>query len=112
MKENSKVVPSITDSDHEEFIDDNKYVVVDLWASWCSPCIQMNPIIEELAENYDGKVRFAKVNIENNNEIPSKFGVQSLPSYLFFKDGELVGKERGVLKKKQFEEKMKEKFDI
>ncbi|MEF8873482.1 MAG: thioredoxin family protein [Candidatus Thermoplasmatota archaeon] len=112
MNENSEFISELTDNDHEEFIEGNEQVVLDLWATWCNPCVQMNPLIENLAEKYDGEVKFAKVNIENNGEIPSKYGVQSLPSFLFFKDGELIAKERGKLNEEEFEEKLQENFDI
>lgn len=105
-------VTTIEDENFEEFLEDNERVVLDLWATWCSPCIQMDPLIEELAERYSGKVKFGKVNIEKNNQIPSKFGVQSLPSFLFFKNGEIIGKERGVMNKEDFEGKLKDLFDL
>ncbi len=111
MSENGPVT-TIEDEDFEEFLEANDRVVLDLWATWCSPCIQMNPLIEELADKYNGEVKFGKVNIENNNQIPSKFGVQSLPSFLFFKNGEIVGKERGAMNKEEFEEKLKDLFDL
>lgn len=112
MKKSSELVSTITDEDHLEFIKDNDYVVIDLWATWCSPCIQMDPIVEDLAERYDGKVNFGRTNIEENSELPSRYGIQSLPSFLFFKNGEHVDKERGVLKKDEFEKKLKENFEL
>jgi len=105
-------VTTIKDEDLEDFLENNEQVVLDLWATWCSPCVQMNPVIEELADKYSDKVRFGKVNIEKNNQIPSKYGVQSLPSFLFFKDGDIKGKERGVLNQDDFEERLEDFFEI
>ncbi len=112
MAANSKSVTTVGDTDHDDFVKDNENVVLDLWATWCSPCNQMDPIVEELADRYEGEVKFGKVNIEKNNQIPSKYGVQSLPSFLFFKNGELVEKKRGVLKLEEFEEKLEKNFDL
>ncbi|MBS3817271.1 MAG: thioredoxin [Candidatus Thermoplasmatota archaeon] len=107
-----ELVTTVTDDDYEDILEDNECVVFDFWATWCSPCIQMDPIIEGLAEEYNDKVKFGKINIENNSEVPSRFSVQSLPSFLFFKDGEIVKKERGALSKEEFEEKLKKNFDL
>jgi len=112
LKEKSEQVPELTDEDLEGFIEENKRVVIDLWATWCNPCIRMNPIIEGLAEKYDGDVRFAKVDIEKNGATPSKFGIQSIPSFLFFKNGELMAKERGTFNEEEFEETLKRHFEI
>jgi thioredoxin 1 len=65
-------------------------VLVDFWATWCGPCRRITPIIDELSEDYDGKVTFGKVDTDQNPSIPSKYGIKSIPTLLIFKDGKLM----------------------
>ncbi len=65
-------------------------VLVDFWAEWCGPCKIISPIVEELAEEYDGKVKFAKLDTEENFDIPDRYGIRSLPTLMIFKGGEQV----------------------
>lgn len=80
--------------------------VVDFWAEWCGPCRMIGPIIEELSSDYDGKVTVGKLNVDHNPEVAMKFGVRSIPTILFFKDGELVDKQIGVTSKKVLSDKI------
>ena len=102
----------ITEENFEEFIDDNDQIVIDFWATWCGPCVQLDPVIEDLVEEYDSKVKFGKVNIENNGSIPSKYGIQSLPTLLFLKDGEVLELLRGTIDKEDLKKKIEENFDL
>jgi len=85
-------VIEVTDATFDEQVANTEGVtVVDFWAPWCGPCRMVGPVIEELAEEYQGRVRFAKVNVDDNQQIAGSFGIRSIPTIGFFKDGEAVG---------------------
>lgn len=80
--------------------------VVDFWAEWCGPCRMVGPIIEELANDYENKALIGKVNVDDNPEISMKFGIRSIPTILFLKNGEVVDKQVGVTTKKNLADKI------
>ncbi len=85
-------VIDVTDATFDEQVANSEGVtVVDFWAPWCGPCRMVGPVIEELSEEYAGRVRFAKVNVDDNQQTAGSFGVRSIPTIGFFKDGEPVG---------------------
>lgn len=96
-----------TDSNVKEAIASGKPVVVDFWAEWCGPCRMVVPIIEELATEYEDKVIIGKLNVDENSEAPSEYGIRNIPTILFFKDGELVDKHVGAASKTLLEDKIK-----
>jgi len=96
----------ITDESFKELIAGNKPFVVDFWAEWCGPCRMIGPIIEELAEEYDDRAIIGKMNVDDNDEIPVEYGIRSIPTILFFKNGVLTDKHVGVATKNLLEEKI------
>jgi thioredoxin 1 len=83
-------------------------VMVDFWAEWCSPCKIVGPIVEELATEYDGKIKIAKLNVDENGQTAQSMGIMSLPSILFFKNGQVVKDLVGAQSKDTFKKEIEE----
>ncbi len=97
----------ITDSNFETNVKQFTSLVVDCWAPWCGPCRMIAPTVEALAKDFKGKVAFGKLNTDENVGVSTKFGIMSIPTLLFFKDGKLVDKMIGAVPRQQIEERMK-----
>ncbi len=91
-----------------EVVDSSLPVLVDFWAPWCVPCNMVAPIVEELAEEYDGRLKVGKVNVDSERKIAGEFGIRSIPTILIFKEGKVVDQVvgAGALPKKQLTEKI------
>ncbi len=96
----------VTDADFEETIKKYDTVVVDCWAPWCGPCRMVGPVIEELAKEMKGEIVFGKLNVDENQQIPSKHQIMSIPTILVFKNGDLVDKLIGALPKEQLKQRL------
>nr|WP_283397297.1 thioredoxin TrxA [Wielerella bovis] len=86
-----------------EVLESELPVVLDFWAPWCGPCKMIAPILDQLAEEMDGKVKIAKMNVDENQAIPTQFGVRGIPTMIVFKDGKSVANKVGALAKPQLE---------
>lgn len=89
----------ITDGNYKEYLAGDKLVVIDLWAEWCGPCRSIGPSVEELAEEYEGRAIIGKYNVDDEAELSIDYKVRSVPTLLFFKNGELVDKIVGAASK-------------
>lgn len=90
----------------KEVISADGLVMVDFWAVWCGPCQMVGPIVEELALEYEGKIKVLKLNTDDNPEIASRYQIMSIPTLNFFKDGKVIDRIVGAAPKKQFKEKI------
>lgn len=92
------------DSFEKEVMSSEIPVVLDFWATWCGPCRMLAPVLDELAEKYDGKVRFGKVNVDDEPLLASRFGIASIPTLIFFKNGKIQKQTVGYREKKELDE--------
>ncbi len=83
----------------QEVIKSDVPVVVDFWATWCGPCRKLSPVIDEIAQGYEGKVKFTKLNVEQNKDIATKYSISGIPCLLVFKEGEAVERMTGLMPK-------------
>lgn len=112
MAEQSPAEPvPVSDDNFDEFIGDHDLVLVDFWAEWCGPCKMLAPTIEELAEELQGDVVFAKLDTDENQQTAQRFGVMSIPTMMIFKDGDRVDQMVGALPKNDIREKLSEYID-
>ncbi|GMV77756.1 MAG: thioredoxin [Chitinophagaceae bacterium] len=90
----------------KEVIESDKLTVIDFWAEWCGPCRAIGPVIEELAKDYEGKVKIGKVNVDVNPNVSANYGITSIPAILFIKGGKIVDKQIGAVPKSILDKKI------
>ena len=101
----SELIKHVTDASFEsDVLQPGSTVLVDYWAEWCGPCKMIAPILDDVAKNYEGKITVAKMNVDENREVPAKFGIRGIPTLMLFKDGQLAATKVGALSKAQLQQ--------
>lgn len=102
-----KVIQLSDDSFENEVLKSSTPVLVDFWASWCAPCKAISPVVDGLADDYEGQVKVGKLNVDENPATPGQFGVRGIPTLILFKDGKVVDQVVGAVPKNQLESLIK-----
>ncbi|MEY3510399.1 MAG: hypothetical protein RJA56_1828 [Pseudomonadota bacterium] len=98
----SDLIKHVSDASFQaDVLDATAPVLVDFWAEWCGPCKMIAPILDEVAGTYQGKIQVAKVNVDDNRDVPAKFGIRGIPTLIMFKDGQIAATKVGALTKAQ-----------
>ena len=98
----SETIKHVTDDTFDvDVLKSDKPVLVDYWAEWCGPCKMIAPILDEVSKDYGGRLQVAKMNVDENSQVPAKFGIRGIPTLMLFKGGELAATKVGALSKAQ-----------
>ena len=98
----SELIKHVTDATFDtDVLQSSQPVLVDYWAEWCGPCKMIAPILDEVSTAYAGKLQIAKMNVDENRDIPAKFGIRGIPTLMLFKDGQLAATKVGAMSKAQ-----------
>ena len=99
-----KIVQLSDESFEADVLNADQPVLVDFWAEWCGPCKMIAPILDDIADEFAGKVTVGKLNVDHNNETPPKYGIRGIPTLLLFRNGDVVGTKVGAMSKAQLSE--------
>ena len=98
----SEQIKYVSDASFDaDVLKSDKPVLLDFWAEWCGPCKMIAPILDEVAKDYGDKVQIAKINVDENQQVPAKFGIRGIPTLILFKDGQVAAQKVGALSKSQ-----------
>ncbi len=101
----SELIKHVSDASFDgDVMKSSTPVLVDYWAEWCGPCKMIAPVLDEVASTYQGKLQIAKMNVDENREVPAKFGIRGIPTLMLFKDGQLAATKVGALSKAQLQQ--------
>ena len=100
------------DNFEEKVLKNEQTVLLDFWATWCGPCLRLSPVLEEIAKEFDGKIKVAKINVDEQVGLAIKYKVEVIPTLLLFKDGAILKKTVGYLDKNEVKALIKENFNI
>lgn len=98
----------LNENDFKQIIDNNHLVLLDFYADWCGPCNTLSPTISKLAQEFEGEVIIKKVNVDNNKNLASEFGVRSIPTLIYFSNGEEIKRSSGVISEIQLRDELKQ----
>ncbi|MEE8186836.1 MAG: thioredoxin [Nitrososphaerales archaeon] len=104
----SKVIHGESKTFEDEVVNSNVPVFVDFWAEWCAPCRAITPILEQLASDFEGRVKVVKINVDENPDLAQNYGVQAIPTLLIFKNGQTVDQIVGAVQKSHYADKLKQ----
>ena len=103
--ERNRMTNAVTeDTFEQEVLASDKPVIVDFWAEWCGPCRMVGPALEQLSKSMNGKIKIAKLNVDENQDIAMKYGIKSIPSLLLFKEGNEIGRSVGAAPKEKYQQ--------
>jgi thioredoxin 1 len=103
-------VKELNEKNFNDFIKDKSLSLVDFFADWCMPCIVMSPVVEELAKKFRGKIKFGKINVDENHDLAQKFGVYSIPNFVLFKEGKILDRFVGAMSFEDFQKRLEKHF--
>ncbi len=109
-KKKNSGVSIIDELNFRDFISENRFAVLDMWAEWCGPCMRVAPVIEELSTDYSGRIAFGKCNTDENQNIADAFSISAIPTLLFFSEGKMINRITGAYPKESIEKQIMTTF--